>query len=106
MAYIYWLTIVVWIPIIVLWIFNWKYLYKYIKAVFYCVIFSLLFSVPWDYWAIKSRIWLFHPDTNLGIWIGGLPVEEYFFIVFVTILISTIALLFRRRIENNSFNKI
>jgi len=51
------------------------------------------------FWAIQTKIWIFHPDTNVGVWIGGLPLEEYFFIVFVTILISTVTLLFKHRIE-------
>ena len=99
MAYIYWLTIFVWIPLIFLWIQNWGYLIHYKKTVLYCALWALIFSVPWDFWAIQTRIWIFPPDTNVGFWIGGIPLEEYFFIIFVTMLVSTVTLLFKRRLE-------
>lgn len=101
MEYLYWLTIFVWTPLIVLWARNWAYLFLYKKTILYCIGWALLFSVPWDLWAILTKIWIFHPDTNVGVWIGGLPLEEYFFIVFVTMLVSTTALLFKRRLERN-----
>ena len=99
MAYIYWLIIFVWLPIIVLWAINWKYLSQYKKTFLYCIIWALIFSIPWDVWAVQTQIWLFPQDTNIGFWIGGLPLEEYLFMIFVTLLISTIALLLRKRVE-------
>lgn len=99
MEYLYWLTICVWAPLIILWARNWSYLSQYKKTVFYCIGWALLFSVPWDFWAIQTKIWIFPTDTNVGVWIGGLPLEEYFFIVFVTMLISTSTLLFKKRFE-------
>ena len=97
MAYIYWLSIFVWLPLLILWVVNWKYLSRYKKTFLYCIEWALLFSIPWDIWAVKVQIWLFPQDTNIGLWIGGLPLEEYFFIIFVTMLISTIVLLLRRK---------
>lgn len=96
MTYIYWLTIFVWLPIIVLWAINWKYLSQYKKTFLYCIIWALIFSIPWDIWAVRVDIWHFPADTNIGILIGGLPVEEYFFMIFVTMLVSTITLLLKK----------
>ena len=97
MAYIYWLTLFVWLPIIVLWAINWKYLSKYRKTFLYCTIWALIFSIPWDIWAVKAEIWNFPHDTNVGVLIGGLPLEEYFFMIFVTVLISTVVMLLRKK---------
>jgi len=99
MAYILWLSIFVWLPLIILWALNWNYLSQYKKTFLYCAGWALLFSIPWDIWAIQTRIWIFPPETNIGIWIGGLPMEEYFYIIFVTVLISTITLLIKKRVE-------
>ena len=96
MAYIYWLFTFVWLPLIILWVANWKYLVKYRNVFLYCIVWALVFSIPWDIWAVKADIWHFPEDTNVGIWIGGLPLEEYFFIIFVTMLISTVVLLLRK----------
>ena|SRR3989344_9162118 len=98
MVYIYWLTIFVWLPIIVLWVLNWEYLSHYKKTFLYCALWALAFSIPWDIWAVRAQIWSFPADTNIGLWVGGLPIEEYFFMIFVTILISTVVLLVRRKI--------
>lgn len=102
MAYIHWLAIFVWLPIIVLWAINWKYLSRYRKTFAYCVIWALLFSIPWDIWAVEAQIWSFPQDTNIGLWINGLPLEEYLFMIFVTILISTIVLLFRKKFASST----
>lgn len=99
MAYIYWLSIFVWLPLIILWVINWKYLAQYKKSFLYCIIWALIFSVPWDIWAVQTKIWLFPQDTNIGFLIGDLPFEEYLFMIFVTMLISTTALLIRKRVE-------
>ena len=96
MVYIYWLTIFVWLPLIILWALNWKYLSQYKKTFLYCVIWALIFSIPWDIWAIRTDIWRFPADTNIGVLIGGLPLEEYFFMIFVTMLVSTVVLLLRK----------
>lgn len=100
MNYIYWLSIFVWLPLIVMWVVNWRYLSKYRKTFLYCIIWALIFSIPWDIWAVKSQIWIFPADTNLGVIINGLPLEEYFFMIFVTMLISTAVLLFRKKLNN------
>ena len=99
MEYIQWLSIFVWAPLLVLWILNWQYLSRYKQTFLYCIGFALLFSVPWDILAVQTQIWQFPQDTNLGIWISGLPLEEYLFMIFVTLLISTTTLLIKRRFE-------
>lgn len=97
MAYLKWLTIFVWLPLFVLWATHFRILWKFKRTISFCVFWALVFSIPWDLWAIHTQIWIFPSDTNVGIWIGGIPLEEYFFIVFVTMLISTITLILRER---------
>jgi lycopene cyclase domain-containing protein len=96
MNYIYWLIVFAWSPILILWIINYKYLVKYKKTFIYCILWSLIFSIPWDMWAIKANIWVFPEGANLGVIINQLPIEEYFFMIFVTMFISTVVLLLKR----------
>ncbi len=96
MGYIYWLLIFVWLPLVILWLFNWKYLLQYKKIFLYCTIWALIFSVPWDIWATQSQIWKFPAGSHIGLTIGSLPIEEYLFIIFVTIFISTLVLVLRK----------
>ncbi len=99
MAYLYWLAVFVWLPLLALWILNWEYLWRYKRTLLYCVGWALVFSIPWDLWAVHTQIWLFPKDTNLGIWIAGLPVEEYLYMIFVTLLISTLVLVLKKQFE-------
>jgi|SRR5579872_1245792 len=99
MSYIYWLTIFIWMPLVILWSLNYKYLLRY-KGVFTrCIIWSIIFGVLWDFVAVGTHIWFFPPDTNLGIIILGLPLEEYLFIVFTCLYISTATILVRKRLQ-------
>ena len=57
------------------------------------VIGSIIFSVPWDYIAIRERIWYFTEQHIFGILLFGLPIEEWVFIIFMALLFSTITAL-------------
>lgn len=97
MAYIAWLTIFVWLPTVLLWLIHFKTLKKYKKTFSFCIFWALVFSIPWDLWATKTNTWNFPEGYNLGIWIGGLPLEEYLFIIFVTFLVSTLTLVLKEK---------
>lgn len=94
-AYLIWLAIFVWVPLIGLWAYKPKVMWRYRKTLCLCIFWALVFSVPWDLWAVRVKVWLFPADTNIGIILGSLPLEEYLFIVFVTLLVSTFTLLLK-----------
>jgi lycopene cyclase domain-containing protein len=97
MTYLAWLTLFVWVPQIVLLVTNFELLWGYRRTLSWCVFWALVFSIPWDWWAIRTKVWVFPSDTNLGVWIGGLPLEEYLFIIFVTLLVSSLTLVLKGR---------
>lgn len=99
MAYLFWLAIFVWLPLAVLWATHWSYLSRYWRTFLYCALAALIFSIPWDLWAVEMQIWFFPAATHLGPTLLGLPMEEYLFMVFVTLLVATFALVARKRIE-------
>lgn len=48
----------------------------------------------WDNIAMNiQEIWFFNPDKILGIWIAGLPLEEWLFFFLVSMMVATIAFL-------------
>lgn len=100
MNYLLWLTFFVWIPQLILIATNAKILWKYKGTLTLCIFWAMIFSVPWDWWATRTKIWLFPSDANIGVWFGGLPLEEYLFIVFVTLLISSITVICRTQLGN------
>ncbi len=96
MTYIFWLSLFVWTPTLLLWVCNFRYLSKFPRTIAFCVVGSLIFSVPWDIVAVRSNIWHFFDGHILDVWVVGLPIEEYLFIVSVAAYISTITLLLRK----------
>ena len=100
LTYAKWLSLLVGLPLVVLWITHWKVLNQYRRTVGLCILSSLVFVIPWDYLAIQTRIWEFPRENIVGIWIAGIPLEEYLFLVFVTTLISTITLILKHWLPN------
>ena len=92
MKYTSWLLFWVWIPMAIIWILYWRDLVKYKKTLFISLILAIIFAYPWDYLAVKYKIWYFPPGNYSGIWFAGVPVEEHIFITFVTIYIASLAL--------------
>lgn len=99
MEYLIWLASFVWFPTLILWFLFPKLLWRYRITLFHAAIFALIFSVPWDILATKTNIWQFPKESNIGIYIGGLPLEEYLFMVFVTILISSVTIVAKYKLK-------
>ena len=45
------------------------------------------------------NLWSFNPDTILGLWLLGLPLEEWFFFIFVSMGVGTVALKMREMLK-------
>lgn len=97
--YLVWLLIFVVIPTFLIWLFNFNLLWKYKATLFYAIFFALVFSIPWDLYAVKSNIWFYPKEGNLGLQIGTLPLESYFFYALVTLLLASITILIKYRLK-------
>ncbi|MBI2547487.1 MAG: lycopene cyclase domain-containing protein [Candidatus Aenigmarchaeota archaeon] len=95
-----WLSLFVWLTTLVLWTFNFNVLKHYKKTLLLCIFFALVFSIPWDYLALKTGMWNFPKENNIGILLAGLPLEEFLFIIFVTLEVSTITLVLKKRVKS------
>lgn len=98
--YLLWFGIFVALPIALLWLYDYAYLKNYYKIFRTCIICALLFSVPWDALAVHAHIWNFPKQNVLGIWIFNLPIEEFLFIIFVTVFYATVTLVVRHKLED------
>ncbi len=92
-----WLCIFVFLPLILIWLFEFKKLRKYGRVILLAEVASFIFATPWDMIAVKDKIWYFTEPHILGIWLFGLPIEEYLFIIFVALLFVSIVLLLWER---------
>ena len=89
-----WLAIYVFLPMLLVIIYQRKIVSKYAKTIIACGIGSLMVAGPWDYFAIRNRLWSFPPQEILGIWLMGLPLEEWIFISFIGMEICMMSLVF------------
>lgn len=95
--YIAWLTIFVFIPSILLWVFNFNYLKKYFKVFVVVIIGSFIWGFCFD--IVGSVLW--HTWTyynTLGPWFLGLPLEEYLILLTLPQELTVILLLLRKKI--------
>jgi lycopene cyclase domain-containing protein len=104
--YVLWLVLFVLAPLGVLWSLYFRYLWQYKRTLWTCILFALLFSVPWDVVAVKANIWNFPKSSVLGIWFLNLPIEELFFMVFVTFLYATTALVVKLKLEERGNKRV
>ena len=44
------------------------------------------------------KLWTFNPDTIIGLWLLGLPLEEWLFFIFVSMAVATVALKIREQL--------
>lgn len=96
-SYLVWLLIFAILPLILLWAVKFNTLKRYKIPILLAPLGAIIFSFPWDYIAIKEGIWYFSEPYIMGIWLLGLPIEEWLFIVFETLLFASItALLWNR----------
>jgi lycopene cyclase domain-containing protein len=90
-SYLLWLFLFAVLPLVCLWAVYIDVLRRYWRAIFLAPIGSLIFSFPWDYISIHEHIWYFQTPHIAGFWMFGLPIEEYLFIVLITLLFASIA---------------
>lgn len=100
-SYPIWILIFLVIPTLILWMLNFSYFTSHLKVFKLAILGAILFSLPWDFIAIKEQIWLFEKPYIFGLWILGLPIEEWFFITLVTILFTCITLIIWRKFGKN-----
>ena len=85
-SYPIWLFLFLVIPLLLLWIFKFQTLAKYKWVLVLVAAGSLGVSVPWDIMSVNDRIWFFSEPHIVGVWLMGLPIEEYFYILLLALL--------------------
>ncbi len=94
-TYLFWLTIFVWVPEILLFLKFRDLFRRYKKTLIFAVLGCIVFSWPWDYLVVKNGAWFFPSGKIVGVWIGGIPLEEHLFIIFIGLLLTMVALILK-----------
>jgi len=92
-SYPLWLLVFLILPLGLIWAFQFRILLKYRWPLLLTGLGCLAIAVPWDLSAVKDHIWYFSEPYILGVWLFGLPIEEYVYILFVALLSACVTVL-------------
>lgn len=94
LTYIIWLALFVGLPLLALLAVARRALWQRRRALALCVGGALAGGWAWDALIVRLGAWYYDPRFILGWWVAGLPIEEWIWIVGVTLLFGglTVAL--------------
>jgi lycopene cyclase domain-containing protein len=98
-VYVIWLILFLGLPTVALAVWAWRELRAQARAILLTLAIALAGGWAWDKLAVNLGAWQFDPNSILGRWIGGLPVEEWCWITGTTVLFSGITVLLANRFE-------
>ena len=96
-TYLIWHVIFLYSIILFLWL-RWRVLFWSRRRAFaWAVLGSLGGGWVWDALAVQLDIWHYDPNHIVGWWLIGLPIEEWLWIVGVTLMFGMVAVVFIER---------
>ena len=95
-TYLVWLALFIGLPLLLL-LGGRAQLWARRRALGWTVIGSLVGGWLWDAAAVRLGLWYYDPGHIAGIWFLGLPLEEWLWIVGVTLLFGSVTVLLKER---------
>lgn len=91
-TYLIWLALFIGIPLLVL--LRWRtLLWQQRRALGWTVVGCLVGGWAWDFAAVHYNLWYYDPANIVDRWWLGLPLEEWLWIVGVTLLFGSITVI-------------
>ena len=91
-VYLIYLLIFFAIPVGILgWVVR-KDLIRYKRTILWCLAFIYTMGWVWDWLSVKTGVWRYDSAETVGLWLDGLPVEEFigFYLLGAFFLITVI----------------
>lgn len=92
-TYLIWLALFIGLPLLALSWTGHAALLRQRRALGLAALGALVGGWLWDALAVRAGLWFYDPDHILNVWILGLPLEEWLWIVGVTLLFGAITVL-------------
>lgn len=95
-TYLLWLALFIGIPLLIE--LRWyRQLWQQRRAILWALVGSLVGGWLWDAAAVRFHLWYYEPERIAGIWWLGLPLEEWLWIVGVTLLFGFLTVILAER---------
>ena len=95
-TYLLWLFVFMGVPLL-LQLRWWRLLSQQRRAILWTLLGSLVGGWLWDAAAVRFNLWYYEAERIAGIWWFGLPLEEWLWIIGVTLLFANLTVLLVER---------
>ncbi|MBX3016033.1 MAG: lycopene cyclase domain-containing protein [Caldilineaceae bacterium] len=96
-TYLVWLACFMGLPLLLL-LRGWPLLWRQRRALAWTLLGSLVGGWAWDALAVRVGLWHYDPERITGIWFWGLPLEEWLWIMGITLLFGGLTVLLAERL--------
>lgn len=97
LTYLLWLALFLALPIGLLWLRWPRQIWGQRRALLWTTLGALVGGWVWDGVAIQVRVWYYDAANIVGVWLLGMPLEEWLWIVGVTLLFGSITVVWTER---------
>ena len=100
--YLIYLAVFFALPAAILWAVYKKEFSKYKKTILWSLFFVFTLGWFWDWMSYKTEVWKYDSAKTAGVWISGIPIEEFIgFYLFGTLLILSVILTVRKYVSRS-----
>ncbi len=91
LTYLVWLAVFIGVPLLAL--LRWRHLFAPRgRALLWIVAGSLVGGWMWDALSVRWGIWFYAPSNIFGLWLIGLPIEEWLWIAGITLMFALLTM--------------
>ncbi len=97
-VYLIFLLLFYGVPTVALCVLTRDRLRKYRRTLFWTFAFVFTIGWLWDWASVRTGVWRYDTAATLGVWLGGLPVEEFvgFYLLSTLFMVGIILLILDR----------
>ena len=92
-TYLIWLALFIGLPVLWLWLRGRSALRPQRRALALIGLGALAGGWAWDVLSVRLGVWYYAPANALNFWIAGLPIEEWLWILGVTLMFGLLTVL-------------
>jgi lycopene cyclase domain-containing protein len=92
-TYLIWLALFIGLPLLGLWLRGRSALPQQRRALAIISLGALAGGWAWDALSVRLGVWYYAPANGMNFWIVGLPIEEWLWILGVTLMFGMLTIL-------------